>query len=69
MVYIGKQPAEVEYEITFSKGCTLLTTLGGRPVNRTTMLEALGRLREEAVRQLSRAYPVEEARVADFTAA
>eukprot|EP00974_Lingulodinium_polyedra_P023326 2253251-Lingulodinium_polyedra.AAC.1 len=63
MAYIGKQAPEVEYEITFLKGCTFLTTLGGRPVNRSTVLEAFGLLREDAVRLLSRAYPVREARV------
>eukprot|EP00974_Lingulodinium_polyedra_P013823 1340508-Lingulodinium_polyedra.AAC.1 len=62
MAYIGKQKQEVEYEITFLKGCALLTIAGDRPVNRSTVLEAFGLLREDAVRQLSRAYPVREAR-------
>eukprot|EP00974_Lingulodinium_polyedra_P045794 4390773-Lingulodinium_polyedra.AAC.1 len=62
MAYIGKQDPAVEYEITFLTGCSLLTAVGDRPVKRSTVLEALGLLHEEAVRQLSRAYPVKEAR-------
>eukprot|EP00974_Lingulodinium_polyedra_P064757 6257240-Lingulodinium_polyedra.AAC.1 len=62
MAYIGPQDPAVEYEITYLKGCTLLTAVGGRPVNRSTVLEALGPLHAEAVSQLSRAYPVREAR-------
>eukprot|EP00974_Lingulodinium_polyedra_P113646 11003281-Lingulodinium_polyedra.AAC.1 len=60
-------PPELGHEITFLKGCALLRAIGDRPVTKEVVLEALDMLNDRAMRNLSRAYPTRERRVADFT--
>eukprot|EP00974_Lingulodinium_polyedra_P111948 10830973-Lingulodinium_polyedra.AAC.1 len=67
MAYIGKPPPELEYEITFLKGCKLLHAIGDRPITKEMVLEALGMLNDQAMRNLNRTYPTRGRRVADFS--
>eukprot|EP00974_Lingulodinium_polyedra_P058667 5647601-Lingulodinium_polyedra.AAC.1 len=62
MAYIGKQAEDIEMEITFLKGCKLLATLGGRPINKDTVLAAIGMLRDEALNELGYGWPLKERR-------
>eukprot|EP00974_Lingulodinium_polyedra_P068543 6638155-Lingulodinium_polyedra.AAC.1 len=66
MAFIGNPPLELEYEITFLKGCTLLRAIGDRPITKEIVLEALDKLNDRAMRSLSKTYPTRERRVADF---
>eukprot|EP00974_Lingulodinium_polyedra_P013537 1311043-Lingulodinium_polyedra.AAC.1 len=59
----GMHGEELEYEITFLKGCKLFAAIGSRPIARSLVLEVLGILNEEALESLSASYPIAERRV------
>eukprot|EP00974_Lingulodinium_polyedra_P091316 8853704-Lingulodinium_polyedra.AAC.1 len=65
MAYSGEPGKELEYEITFLRGCKLLSAIGDRPITRKLILEVLGILNAQAFKSLSASYPVIERRVAD----
>eukprot|EP00974_Lingulodinium_polyedra_P119061 11169700-Lingulodinium_polyedra.AAC.1 len=67
MAYINNPSIELEYEITFLKGCTLYSAIGNRPICREIVLEALDELNENAMRSFSRTNRTEERRVADLS--
>eukprot|EP00974_Lingulodinium_polyedra_P046531 4458603-Lingulodinium_polyedra.AAC.1 len=53
-------------EITFLKGCKLLATLDGRPINKDTVLAALGVLHDQALNELGYGWPLKERRAVHY---